>query len=127
MQASVRRVDRVIVQVGLGLSSSDDCDVVALTDAQTAALEALAAEPNGGIVLNEDGTFTALRFVPVEPPAQFLLDAQIARAYLADAQVDALIAADPATLTPTQQVARKNAIALRAVIRLLARVIQQLV
>lgn len=92
MDASVRRADRVVVQVGESLGERDDADIVTFTDAQAADLATLLAQPNGGVVLNADGTLTALPApTPPTPPPD--PDDELAQAIAAATTLNELKAA----------------------------------
>lgn len=67
MEMSVRRGDGLVVQYGQSLGARDGCDLVPLTDGQWTSLQALFGQPNVGVVVNANGTFTALP-VPVPTP-----------------------------------------------------------
>lgn len=66
MNVSVRSADGVILQYGENIGDLLGCVTVALTSGQYASLLLLIASPNGGIILNADGSLTAL-----PPPAPF--------------------------------------------------------
>lgn len=68
---SVRKTDKVIVQVGTNLGPRADCDIVSLSKQEESDLAAAFLTPNGGIRLNADGSFTALPVpaAPVDPNA----------------------------------------------------------
>lgn len=60
MDASVRTLDHIVVQVGESIAQRDGCINVSFTQAQSDSFVSLQAQPNSGIVLNADGTLTAL-------------------------------------------------------------------
>jgi hypothetical protein len=65
VQASVRLVDRVVVQFGHSLGERDGCDVVDLTASQETALRVAADQPHSRIYLSTAGAVT---FDPPDPP-----------------------------------------------------------
>ena len=87
-QVARRTSDRVIEQYGDNIGARIGCVIEFITDAQVAELLALLAQPNGGVTLNADGTFSALTVlaaptVPLDP--QIALDVQAVKDYLAAA------------------------------------------
>lgn len=65
-QASVRTSDRVVFQVGTSIGERDGCVNENITDDQFAAIMDAPA-PNGGIVLDPDGT---VRYLPPLAPTE---------------------------------------------------------
>lgn len=57
-QASVQTSDRLVMLLGRCVGERDGCVIVDLTDEQYAELRAALAQPNGGVLMAEDGTLT---------------------------------------------------------------------
>lgn len=70
-QIARRTSDRVVEQYGENIGDRVGCVIEAITDAQADDLRALFAAPNGGVIANADGSFTALP-PPAPPPAPTL-------------------------------------------------------
>lgn len=68
MQICIRALDRIVMQFGTSLGKLEGCDITELTEGEADALKAALAEPNGGVVVNADRTFTALAAPPPGPP-----------------------------------------------------------
>jgi len=68
MQASVRSLDRVVIQTGISLGPRDDCAIVELTSKMQTDLSAAYAQPHGNVYLAADGTVTFDPYVAPPPP-----------------------------------------------------------
>lgn len=69
MHVSVRTVDRVIIQYGTNVGDRDDAGRLEVDDTTADAVLTALAQPNGGVLLHEDGRVEALAYVaPVAPP-----------------------------------------------------------
>ena len=118
-QASVRLVDRVIIQVGASLGAIAGCEIVDLSQAQQDALKTAFAQPHGNVYLKLDGSVTFDPYVAPTPPPDSP-DVATVKAYLADANLDTILGVADGALTPAQRdYAIKNGIrALRALTRI---------
>lgn len=107
-QASVRTIDRVIIQVGRSLGERGDCVIVELTSDQEQAIRDAFAQPHGYIYLSAAGV-VSFDPPPPAPPDPFLASKVLLWRYMpasghADAQaLDAYLAGaaanDPLAIT----------------------------
>jgi len=68
MQASVRSLDRVVIQTGVSLGPLNGCEIDELSAATINALSAAFSQPHGNVYLAVDGTVTFDPFVASPPP-----------------------------------------------------------
>lgn len=59
MQASIQITDGIVRQIGTSLGPFDGCEVLEISEEQSAAIKS-ASYPNGGIVIESDGSITVL-------------------------------------------------------------------
>lgn len=84
-QIARRLSDRIVEQYGQNIGERAGCVVEVITDAQADQLLALVSQPNGGIVANADGSFSALPYAPPPAPApdpQLVADRDLVRTFM---------------------------------------------
>jgi hypothetical protein len=77
-QASVQTTDRLVIQIGRGVGERDGCVIVDLTDEAYADLSTALDQPNGGVLMAEDGALTVLDPPPPPEPTPTVADLLVA-------------------------------------------------